>query len=135
MSGALNGYLFDFARTTVIGETDQEPRLLAVAKETVETVISALTPGATVGLAVRKGLGVLGEHGLGDASTSIHALGHGLGLGWEDPWLLPDNETLVEPGMYIAVEKDLWIGDEGAAYENDVLITPDGPETLTVLEG
>jgi Xaa-Pro aminopeptidase len=129
MSGALKGYLFDFARTMRVGQ-ESHP-LYAIARGTVETVLERMRPGVTVGEAVRAGLTVLEDAGFANASTSFNALGHGLGLGWEEPWLFPDESTVLQPGMYLAIEKDLWTDDDGAAFEVDVLITDDGVEVVT----
>lgn len=133
MSGAVKGYIFDFARSVVVRGAGSETPLQCAARQTVEAVVEALRPGNTIGHAVRLGFQVLSDSGFADAGTSFEALGHGLGLGWEEPWLLPDVDDFVEPGMVIAVERDMWIGDDGAAYENDVLITEGGPEVLTVV--
>lgn len=133
MSGAVKGYLFDFSRSAIAGDTRHRDgqRLIDVAREAVRAVVDALRPGATVGAAVRAGQEVLDRAGFSGSSSDFAAFGHGLGLGWEEPWLLPDDETTVQPGMYLAVEKVLTDGNLGASYEDDVLITDDGPEILT----
>jgi Xaa-Pro aminopeptidase len=135
ISGAVNGYLFDLSRSVPVGPGSAEhERVLDLARGSVLAAIRGLTPGATVGSAVRRGLAYLADAGYNPPKTDFAALGHGLGLGWERPWLLPDDETIVRPGMYIAVENFVVAGDLGASYEDDVLITVDGPEILTAVE-
>jgi Xaa-Pro aminopeptidase len=57
--------------------------------------------------------------------------GHGLGLGWEGPWLLPDNNELLEEGYALAIEVALTHRGHTLAAEHDVLIDGDGVELLT----
>ena len=58
--------------------------------------------------------------------------GHGLGLGWEPPWLGPACDERLEPGMCLAIERRVAVdGLGGAQYEDDVLVGDDGPELLT----
>lgn len=135
ISAAVNGYLFDLSRSVPVGHGSAEhERVIDLARGSVLAAIRGLVPGATVGSAVRRGLAYLAEAGYNPPKTDFAALGHGLGLGWERPWLLPDDETVVRPGMYIAVENFVVAGDLGASYEDDVLITADGPEILTAVE-
>jgi Xaa-Pro aminopeptidase len=58
-------------------------------------------------------------------------LGHGLGLGWDAPWLTPDENAEIKPGMVMCIEKTLmrdgWLGD----FEETVVIENDGPHLIT----
>jgi Xaa-Pro aminopeptidase len=132
LSGALSGYLFDCSRSRAVGEPDADHRLIDLTREAVHIVIQGLRPGRTVADAVRPGMKALEDWGFDLTASDFSAFGHGLGIGWEDPWLLPDNETVIETGMYLAVERFLWSGEDGASYEDDVLITNDGSDVLTV---
>ena len=60
------------------------------------------------------------------------AVGHGLGLMWEGPWLMPDVQAPISEGMYLAVE--ILLGHPsigGAQFEHNGLVTADGFEILT----
>lgn len=60
------------------------------------------------------------------------AVGHGLGLSWESPWMSEADTTVVQAGMYLAAE--LFAGHEsigGALFEHNGLVTEDGFEVLT----
>jgi Xaa-Pro aminopeptidase len=60
------------------------------------------------------------------------AFGHGIGLMWEGPWIMPGDETPLEPGMYLGIE--LLLGHPsmgGAMFEENGLVTEDGFEILT----
>ena len=59
------------------------------------------------------------------------SLGHGLGLGFEPPWVTAEETTVVEPGMCLAIEKRVILDDRwGATFERDVLVTEEGPLDL-----
>lgn len=133
MSGALDGYLFDFARTVVFGEDRHGGlALLDQAREVVEATVAALRPGATAADAARTGAAAMAAHGHQLAGAEFPALGHGLGLGFEDPWLTLDNDAPLQAGMCIAVERLLVDGEIMATFEHNVLVTADGaPEVLT----
>ena len=57
-----------------------------------------------------------------------HHAGHGLGLGaFEDPHLIPSDDTPLEPGMVIAVEPGVYFpGRYGARVENVFVVAPEG---------
>jgi Xaa-Pro aminopeptidase len=60
------------------------------------------------------------------------AVGHGIGLMWEGPWLMPGDETPIEEGMYLAAE--VLLGHEtigGAMFEHNGLVNENGFEVLT----
>jgi Xaa-Pro aminopeptidase len=139
--GAFGGYYFDFARSRVVGDnpTDAQGELLEAVIECVETICEGIRPGMTAGDVYH-----LGEQWLQSSpfvasipqeSPEIEgfpAVGHGLGLAWEAPWLMPDDPTPIEPKMYLAVEMLLGhpsIG--GAMFEHNGLVTEDGFEVLT----
>lgn len=148
MYGAFEGYYYDLGRSTVVGgaATDDQKEILEAAISAVEACIAAIRPGVTAGEAARAGFTWLEENGFhlagtkeeldaaGDAALNMTfpAMGHGLGLWWENPWLMPDDETVLQPGMVIAVERAVGRPGVGSAsYEDDVLVTEEGHEVLT----
>lgn len=132
MSGALDGYLFDFARSVVVGEDRHGAEaLIAQAREIVEETVAALRPGATAADVARVGAAAMAARGHELEGSEFPALGHGLGLGFEDPWLTLDNATPLQPGMCIAVERFLADGALCATFEHNVLVTDGEPEVLT----
>ena len=139
--GAYGGYFWDFGRTRVIGDqpTDAQRDLLEATIEGVEHVCAAIRPGRTAGEVFAEGAAwmranpVVASLPAGEADTEgFPAVGHGIGLSWEAPWLMEGDRTVLEPGMYLAVE--LLLGHEsvgGTMFEHNGIVTQDGFEVLT----
>jgi Xaa-Pro aminopeptidase len=142
--GMFGGYAWDFGRTRVIGDqpTDEQRAYLEATIEGVETICNNIKPGITAGNigeiymdwvegknAIRDFLALSeGE----EEEEGFPAVGHGLGIGWSSPWLMKGDETIIKPGMYLAVE--LLFGHEsrgGFFYEENGLVKEDGFEILT----
>ena len=74
----------------------------------------------------------LRKDGKGVRDYYYHGVSHQLGLDTHD--ICTDRERTLKPGMVITVEPGLYIEDEsiGIRIENDVLITEDGCEDLSI---
>lgn len=139
--GSYGGYFFDFARSRCVGDepTDEQRDLLEAVIECVETICAAVKPGITAREVYRVGAEWLGQSAVVASipkekpeMEGFPAVGHGLGLMWESPWLVEADETVIEPGMYIAVEKLLGHPSLGGAmFEHNGLVTDSGFEILT----
>jgi Xaa-Pro aminopeptidase len=139
--GSYGGYFFDFARSRVVGDdpTPAQRDLLEAVIECVETVCDAIRPGITAGDAYAVGDEWLQQSSLVASipeeepeMEGFPAVGHGLGMMWEAPWLMPDDPTPLVPGMYLAVEMLLGHRDIGGAmFEHNGLVTETGFEVLT----
>lgn len=131
ISGVVEGYVFDISRSRAIGQaSNRQVALFEGAIEVVEAGIEAIRPGVTATEVAAAGRAK--QSALGFPLKGVFSgLGHGLGLGWDAPWLAPGDETPIEPGMVINVEKTLsqdgFVGD----YEETVLVTETGLERLT----
>ncbi len=131
ISGVLDGYCFDLSRSRPIGKSrpEQIPAFEA-AIAVVDAGIAAMKPGATAGEVALAGLRKQEE--LGFVWKGVFSgLGHGIGLGWDSPWLVPNESARIEPGMVLCAEKTLmkngWLGD----FEETVAIDADGPHLIT----
>jgi Xaa-Pro aminopeptidase len=131
ISGAVDGYVFDLARAKAVGPVSAwQVELFEAALACVDATLAAIRPGATAGDLGDAGLGK--QQSLGFAIDGVFsAMGHGIGLGWDDPWLARGVKTEIVPNMVLSVErtisKDGYLGD----FEESVLITSNGYELLT----
>ena len=131
ISGVLDGYCFDLARARPVGApSNAQIPCFEAAIEIVEAAIGAMQAGATAGDVARAGQAK--QDALGFPYKGVFSgLGHGLGLGWDSPWLVPEETTKLLPGMVLSVEKtvmrDGWLGD----FEETVEIGEAGPRLIT----
>jgi Xaa-Pro aminopeptidase len=142
MVGHYEGYLFDLGRAGVAGAppTDAQRALIDGARETVWAVIAAVRPGVTAGALAEIGAATLARsrhHTLAEPATrgrssGFAGFGHALGTTTETPWLMPGDPTVIEEGMYLAVEKTVGVpGVGGASWEENLLVAATGAEVLT----
>jgi Xaa-Pro aminopeptidase len=143
--GAVGGYFYDFVRSCVVGGQPSEAQLeiLEAAIGCIHAACDVARPGARgkdVYAAVRNHLRELGlDHGHsaveGEATLShdvLEASGHGIGAGWERPFLTPYEEMKLVPGMTIAIEQHVSRPGAGTVrYEETVLVTDGDPEIMT----
>jgi Xaa-Pro aminopeptidase len=135
--GSRAGYMFDVMRSRVVGDrpTAAQRDLLEAVIEGVETVCASIAPGqrgADVYDVARRWIDDHDVTALIPGDGAYPNVGHGLGFTWEDPWLMPGNETVLEPGMYLAVEMLLARDSVGGVmFEHDGLVTEQGFEILT----
>jgi Xaa-Pro aminopeptidase len=139
--GAFGGYFWDFGRTRIVGDdpTPTQRGLLDTAIEIVDAVCAAIRPGMTAGQVQAVGAEVMASSPVIAAlpasesdTEGFPAVGHGIGLGWEGPWLAPGDPLVIEPGMAIAVETIVGHPSVGGAFfEENGVVTDTGFEVLT----
>jgi Xaa-Pro aminopeptidase len=140
--GAYGGYLWDFARSRVVGDepSPAQRELLEAAVSGVEYLAGCIRPGRTAAEIYEEA-----EHWLAEAPEaaglppslrrSPQLAGHGVGLAWELPVLVPADHTPLEAGMFLAVELFLTAeGHGGALFEHNGFVTQDGFEVLTTCQ-
>jgi Xaa-Pro aminopeptidase len=137
--GSIDGYLFDFGRSRVVGRspTQEQQEILDAVRDSVHAGTELLRPGETLGAVARRCEEVLGASAyarrLGLPRTAISSSwGHSLGLDWGSPWIESTSSTVIRPDTCFAIERRIEApGIGGANYENDVIVTDDGPEIVT----
>ncbi|HJW76350.1 MAG TPA: Xaa-Pro peptidase family protein [Thermoleophilia bacterium] len=145
--GALSGYLYDFARCCVVGgkPTSEQREVLEAVVGAVEAGVQAIGPGVRACDVFQAVHSVLEDRGMvpdeGESTqvvsaltTSFPAHGHSFGLAWERPWLVADNEDVLEANMCFGIEAMAGRAGVGSVkFEENVLLTRDGVEVLTVI--
>jgi Xaa-Pro aminopeptidase len=144
--GSVGGYFYDFVRSRVVGDdpSAQQVEILEAAIGCIHAGCAAARPharGKDIYAAVRRHLVETGLDHLGGADAGAHpslsddvleAAGHGIGAGWERPFLTPYEEMELVPGMTIAVEQHVSRPGVGTVrYEETVLVTESEPEIMT----
>jgi Xaa-Pro dipeptidase len=130
----VDGYFSDITRTFAIGDVDSElvriAQLVIDANASGRTAARAGIPAAQVDEAARN---IIAEAGYGEYFT--HRTGHGLGLEvHEEPYIRSDNQQLLEVGMTFTIEPGIYLpGRGGVRFEDNIVVTPNGIESLTNL--
>jgi Xaa-Pro aminopeptidase len=131
ISGAVDGYMFDLARSKAIGSTsNRQVELFEAAISCIEATLDAIRPGATAGDLGAAGLGKQESQGFA-VDGVFAAMGHGIGLSWDNPWLARGVATEIVPSMVLSIERTITLDGYLGDFEETVLITPDGYERIT----
>ena len=141
------GFICDFGRTTVVGieANETQRKMITEVTESCEYVISLIKPGAKISEIVNAGDKYLEEHGISLSSKQtdpeeIYAAfpphwGHGIGMTWERPWFIKEEEMSVQENMYLAVEKCLYKPGVGTVnFEQNLLVTADGCKVISTTQ-
>jgi len=131
---SVDEYFSDITRTFAMGEVSAQMKEIARVVEQANTagrkIARAGLAAGDVDQAVRD---VIFQAGYGD--FFIHRTGHGLGReGHEEPYISAGNAQIIETGMTFTIEPGIYIPQVGGVrIEDDVVITPEGCESLTDL--
>lgn len=131
ISGAVDGYYFDHARSKPVGHaTAEQIRVFEAPLLAVREAMAVVRPGGTAADIARAGREKLESLGF-ELEGSFKGFGHGIGLGWDSPWLVESDHTPIEENMVLCVERSVrhmgYVGD----FEETVVVTKDGCELLT----
>lgn len=131
---AYGGYFSDLTRTFAIGTVEPEyERIAQVVLLANQEGRAAGKPGIAAGAVDHAAREVIADSGYAQFFT--HRTGHGLGMeGHEPPYMFAENTLLLESGMTYTVEPGIYLpGRGGVRIEDNVVVTPDGCETLSDL--
>jgi Xaa-Pro aminopeptidase len=129
--GVVDGYCSDFGRTIYCGSAPDDFReaydVMLAAQEAGRAAASAGTRACDVNTACRA---PIEEAGLGEHFR--HRMGHGIGMSvHEPPFLSPEDETPLEPGMTFTDEPSIIIpGRFGLRIENIIAVEDGGGRML-----
>jgi hypothetical protein len=125
ISGAVDGYMFDLARAKAVGPvTNRQIELFESAIDCIEATLAAIRPGVTAGELGAAGLDK--QQSLGFRVDGVFsAMGHGLGLGWDDPWLARGVAAEIVPNMVLCIERTIQQAATGALVLVDGDLRPD----------
>jgi Xaa-Pro aminopeptidase len=133
----VDGYFCDFDRNFGFRALDdQARRAYDLVFAATQAGIEAARPGQTTGSIWRAMAARLGVEAVRGAS--VGRMGHGLGLALtEPPSIHPEDETLLEPGMVVAIEPGMAFNSVNGVrrvmvHEENVLVTDGSPDLLSI---
>lgn len=125
-----DGYFCDFDRNWSVDEpnaavSSTHARLIEASDAAAELA----RPGITAADLFHTMEAVLSK---GDFATDSGRLGHGLGMSLTEwPSLIPQDFTVLRPGMVLTLEPSAVVGDKMMVHEENILITDSGARFLS----
>jgi Xaa-Pro aminopeptidase len=124
--GVVDGYCSDFGRTVYCGEPPDDYRevyeIMLAAQEAGRAAATAGRPACEVNAACRK---PIEDAGLGEHFR--HRMGHCIGMDvHERPFISPEDETPLEPGMTFTDEPSIIIPGRFSVRIEDIVVCEDG---------
>jgi Xaa-Pro dipeptidase len=132
---AWGGYNADITRTVFVKRVSDAHRAIYDSVFAANALGLKMTaPGVSLDAIDRSVTRSLQDDGYAD--LVLCKTGHGLGLDLhEAPQVMIGSRQLLAPGMVITIEPGLYRdGDVGVRIEDDVLVTPEGSESLTTFD-
>jgi Xaa-Pro aminopeptidase len=129
------GYYGEFARMLMIGEPGEtQKQLYQVTYRAHRETIKSIRPGMTAADVAAVSKRIFEAEGYSEFAE--YGVGHGLGMSSaEPPWLSPNDTTVLQPGMVLAVEPSVFVpGVGGCRFEDDIVVTEDGYRQLSRTE-
>ncbi|MDQ0351252.1 Xaa-Pro dipeptidase [Alkalibacillus filiformis] len=126
------GYCSDITRTVAVGEVNEEQeKVYNTVLAAQQKALNVCEVGTPLGQIDRAARSVIEDAGYGEYFT--HRIGHGIGIDvHEFPSMASNNEDPLKPGMAFTIEPGIYVsGVGGVRIEDDVLMTENGPKTLT----
>jgi Xaa-Pro aminopeptidase len=125
----VDGVWGDSCSTFVDAEpTVDQNRAHAAARAALHRGLEMLRPGTRSGDVDAAVRAVMAD----DGWEYPHHTGHGVGFAWhEEPRIVPDNDTVLEPGMVVALEPGTYTADWGLRVEQVAVVTEAEPRVLS----
>jgi Xaa-Pro aminopeptidase len=122
------GYGCDTTRVFTLGKpTKEQEKAHAATRQIVDECVKAVRPGIKASDIHKVALSKFAEFGY----EAVHTTGHGIGLtNWERPYLSPDEQTIIQPNMTMAVEQGVYTPNWGTRLEENLIVTESGVRNL-----
>ncbi len=126
----VDGYWGDSCSTFIVGKpTSEHVKLHKIVMTALQKGIENIKPGITAMEIDKIVRSEIKKHGY----DYPHHTGHGLGVTYhEEPRIYPSSNTILKPGMVLAIEPGIYVkGVGGIRLEDVLLVTEDGADILT----
>jgi Xaa-Pro aminopeptidase len=129
------GFWGDTARTFIVGANDEAVAVRTSIREILDEAATMLRPGVRCSDVFAQVDGAIAARHPG--GTFPHHGGHGVGVtNFEDPHLIPADDSTLEEGMVIAIEPGVYFaGRFGVREEDNYLVTTAGGIELRQIGG
>ena len=129
----MQGYHTDYCRGMVAGGASQAQReKWGRVHEILEAGVDAIVPGIPVAELYRVQAAAAEKLGIDMTTWPARRFGHGSGLHTtEPPYISPDDDTILEPGMVLHIEPGCIETDGIYVLEEQVLVTENGSKVLS----
>jgi Xaa-Pro dipeptidase len=134
VSACIEGYWGDLTRGATVGPPSDWARAAwAVVRDAQIAAIESTRIGASAGDVDAAQRAIVEAHP--ELGQCLHGAGHAVGGEiHEPPYLVPGNDAPLAEGMVFTIEPGIYQpGTGGVRLEDDVLVTGDGPRTLSAL--
>ena len=123
-----DGYFCDFDRNWSVGPANAETRNAhAKLVQASDAAVDIAYSGSTASDLHSAMISVLGG-----SETGTGRLGHGLGMSLTEwPSIIPDDDTVLEPGMILTLEPSLAVGNKILVHEENIVITDASPRFIS----
>jgi Xaa-Pro dipeptidase len=134
VSACIDGYWGDLTRCATVGPPgDWAREAWAIVRDAQVAAIEATRAGASAGDVDAAQREIVEAHA--ELGACLHGAGHAIGGEiHEPPFLVPGADAPLAEGMVFTIEPGIYQpGTGGIRLEDDVLVTADGPRTLSAL--
>jgi len=127
------GYASDMTRTICLGSQPdaKHVEIYEIVMDALLKATKSVKPGIKASHVDKVARDYITKHGYGQYFE--HGTGHAFGREvHEKPYINPNDQTILEPGMVFTIEPGIYLKDFGGVrIEDDILVTKDGYEVLT----
>lgn len=130
---AYKGYYSDIIRQAMIGRpTDYQLSLFNTAREAAYVGIAAIKPGVTMRSICETVFSFIQGTKYAHLHPTLRGYGHSIGLNVHEAPMLACEDTVIAPGMVLAIEPEIFEAGMGSmGVEENVIVTETGCEIIS----